>query len=504
MKKVLIVLISSLCFTAAIHAQAVNGDTVRVDRNILVLKVWGSHQERGYAHGYLLAPRIKNVFENYVLSSIFYNNAGLYTGVRTFFEQNCYFNDRYLAETGAMIQGMEDAGVSVWSQVLGRDVDSVDILMTSAIDELVEALECSSLSSWGPMTAQDSVLQGSLVITRMMDWTSNSVLKENHLVIVHIPSENDEQPWLSVAYSGFVAALSAVNDSGVTAFKNMGNTPSHPNPTNLYPALLAARDAVERCDYNNDGTCDVNDVLSSFGSHNFYGSSIIHATSEAGEIIPALAIECDNEAGDTFRTYSHDPGLPLYNIVCTNHFRALHPPVYCYRYNNITDSIQADSSMTADRSWKVMSGAAGVSGNSQMMQWIGITRTLKVSAATSDSPAYMRMPILLNADSLFEFTGVEENRECACGAFLSVSNVIFSSTIVVSYSGNTEIELLISLYDISGRETLPVRRVIMNPGRSCEIPLTDFPAGMYFLRIEGVTADADRNLYLTKKIFSVL
>ncbi|MBN1619220.1 hypothetical protein JW890_00715, partial [candidate division WOR-3 bacterium] len=265
-----------LILTACASGQCVNGDTTRVDRNMLVLRVFGTHEERGFAHGYLLAPRIKDVFGNYILSSIFYNNAGLYNSARSFFVSNFYLKNEYLTEAGAMIHGIEAAGESTWCQVLGRDVDSIDILLASAIDELVEAFNCASLSSWGPMTANDTTLQGSLVITRMMDWTSNSVLKDNHLIIVHYPQEPEEQPWISVAYSGFVSALSAVNISGLTAFKNMGNSVNHPNPSNLYPALLAARDAVESRDYNLDGTCDVFDVISSFRAHRFYGSSIVH------------------------------------------------------------------------------------------------------------------------------------------------------------------------------------------------------------------------------------
>ncbi len=494
-----------LILTACLSGQCVNGDTTRVDKNLLVLRVWGTHQERGFSHGYLLAPRIKDVFENYILSSIFYNNAGLYNTSRSFFETNFYFRDVYLSEAGALIQGIEAAGESTWCQVLGRDVDSIDILMASAIDELVEAFNCASLSSWGPMTASDTLLQGTLVITRMMDWTSNSVLKDNHLIIVHYPQEPEEQPWISIAYSGFVSALSAVNFSGLTSFKNMGNSGNHPNPTNVYPALLASRDAVESSDYNSDGTCDVFDVISSFRAHRFYGSSIIHTTKNHSDSLVAAAVECDNGVGDTFRTYSHDPALPFYSIICTNHFRILYPPVYCYRYKNISDSIISDSSMSAERSWNVMAKASGVSGNSQMIQWIETSRTLKVSTATSDSPAYLRAPVVLDVDSLFNLTGVEEENgfgEIFC-KFLTVSQNFTQPSIVISYSGKIDIELELSLFDALGRKCADNFQVTLGPGSSYEVFLGMMPSGVFFLTIAGDMGDGTSpGVHLTKKIFS--
>ncbi|MBN1150567.1 T9SS type A sorting domain-containing protein [candidate division WOR-3 bacterium] len=503
MKKTFLLLTLWVLSAGVIFCQNVNGDTTRVDRNMLVLRIWGTHQERGFAYGYLLAPRIGDVFENYVLSYIFYNNASLYESARSFYVGNFSVSQDYLAEAGAMIDGVVAAGESTWCAVLNRDLDSMDILMASAMDEIVEALECSSLSSWGPMTQNDTILNGSLVITRMMDWTSNSTLKDNHLIIVSIPSESDEQPWVSVAYSGFIAALSAVNDSGLTSFKNMGNSPDHPNPTDLYPALIASRDAVESRDLNSDGKCDVFDAVSAFSSHRFYCSSIIQATCSRNDTFAAIAIECDNQHGDTFRVYSHDGSIPLYNVVCTNHFRALQTPVYCYRYNNITDSIRADSSVTPERSWKIMSGGAGVSSNNQMIQWIGQTRTLKISAATSDSPAYLRTPVSLNIDSLFNETFVEEpvDREVDFPRDLKVNFYLNPPYFEIHYQGQDLASLAYSLFDASGR--VFIARKHLEDGFSGRISLSDMPPGVYFLNIEGERIGFSGQIFLmTKKIFS--
>ncbi|MBN1620407.1 hypothetical protein JW890_06765, partial [candidate division WOR-3 bacterium] len=210
-----------------------------------------------------------------------------------------------------------------------------------------------------------------------------------------------------------------------------------------------------------------------------------------------------NEKGDTFRTYSHEPALPLYAIICTNHFRILHSPVYCYRYKNIGDSITSDSSMSAERSWNVMAKAAGVSGNSQMIQWIEATRTLKVSTATSDSPAYMRAPVVLDVDSLFNLTGVEE--EIGSGErFLTVRQTLSPPSIVISYSGQADIELEVSLFDALGRRHEDNFQVTLGPGSSYEVFLGTIPSGVFFLTISGDIGDGSSpGIHLTKKIFSV-
>ena len=56
MKKLLIYLI--LLFLSAPLFPDVNGVLREID-GIKVLIVWGTHQQRGYAHGYLLAENIK-------------------------------------------------------------------------------------------------------------------------------------------------------------------------------------------------------------------------------------------------------------------------------------------------------------------------------------------------------------------------------------------------------------------------------------------------------------
>ena len=72
MKK-LIIIISLLLIPVAAFAQDVQGDTLAIDGK-KVLKIWGTHYERGYAHGYLMGTEIKQIFDAYIIGYIFQNN----------------------------------------------------------------------------------------------------------------------------------------------------------------------------------------------------------------------------------------------------------------------------------------------------------------------------------------------------------------------------------------------------------------------------------------------
>ncbi|NJO91251.1 MAG: hypothetical protein HC831_21515, partial [Chloroflexia bacterium] len=46
--------------------EKVNGKIISQIENVTVLKVWGTHKERGYAYGYLLGDKIREVYEGYI------------------------------------------------------------------------------------------------------------------------------------------------------------------------------------------------------------------------------------------------------------------------------------------------------------------------------------------------------------------------------------------------------------------------------------------------------
>ncbi|MCK4312369.1 MAG: hypothetical protein KAW88_06515, partial [Candidatus Cloacimonetes bacterium] len=268
MKRIIFVLIFVICIISFSYSQTVNGDTLTVDGK-KILKVWGTHYERGYATGYLLGDRIKSLSENYFISYFFFNNAVLYESTRTYYLNNFEVEDKYQNEAQGIIDGMIYAGIDLYSNTLQRDIDENDILLSNAIIDLLALDElqrddeswCSSLSSWGESTILDPELNGDLVITRNMDWTPHNELLENHLLVVHFPIEENETNWLAFTFPGLFGALSALNEDGLCAFMNMGNNNYHPNLNTFHPIFLSIRNGIETYDYNGDMEINPSDVV---------------------------------------------------------------------------------------------------------------------------------------------------------------------------------------------------------------------------------------------------
>lgn len=478
---------SIVCFifliSISVNSFAVNGDTTRVADNILILKVWGTHQERGYAHGYILANEIKDIFEDYVLKVAFCNNPTFYNYARNFFITYFQVEQKYIDETNFMITGISDAGVSLYSPILGRDVDGVDILVSNSLDELRELFQCSSLSSWGISTQSDSILSGELVITRLMDWQLDENLVNNHLILVNIPSEVEEQNWVTVSYPGLIAALSAMNDSGVAAFKNVGNIKNHTNTTTFHPVLFSIRNGIELKDYNNDGVNNSIDILNSIANNAQYGASIIHVVSEVGSDSFALIIECNNEKGCTCRTTADNTQIPDYNLVATNVFRVLYSPVYCIRYDEIEDSFIHSSDITIERSWNLMAGACGYSTNNQMMQFTPHLKKLRFAGAKVGNPAYTQPIHSFLLDDLFVLTCVAEQPvDKPIQNILSI-HCIGNKQVNVDFSLLEAQTIEIKLFDIMGRLiSTPVSRYFSQGNHNIDFQVER--NGIYFYRVE--------------------
>ncbi len=204
-----------LLFIMTISATGQVNGKIEENNGKQVLTVWGTHEERGYAHGYLAGQGLKDIFDNYIINYLCQGSRQEYQNLRNFFLAYYSIEPKYRSEAEALIRGMLDNGIILRNQTIGRDIDADDVLICSALPDLSQTskglekmkLGCSSISSWGFSTQEDSVLAGQLIITRLMDWDNHSALCRNHLLIVQIPAEEDEQKWISLAFTGFLGSL---------------------------------------------------------------------------------------------------------------------------------------------------------------------------------------------------------------------------------------------------------------------------------------------------------
>jgi len=396
----------SLTLLAWTICAQVNGELSQVNDK-LILKVWGTHYERGYAQGYLLADEILEVFQDYYYTMMAFSDPGHYNTLWSYYQEHFVTDPRYVAELNGMIAGMAASGTSLFHNGLERDLSVEDLELANAVVDMSQVREgsplelgCASLASWGVSTQQDSLLAGAGVVTRLLDWSQNSALIAHPLLIVHYPSEADEIRWAAFSYPGMIGALTAVTQNHSYASLNMGNDNSVNDLTGLNPILLSIRSGLERADWNSDGTYDSDDLFDAVTASNSLSGTIIQNLAETPDYFHSSVIETNNVT-TIRRLYNQNGNLPGNHIAATNSFRVITSGTCCTRYYNIQDSLYTNPNITAKRQWSVISGAAGMENNLMAIQFIPSTGYILWSTATLASPAYSLPGLVLNTDALF-------------------------------------------------------------------------------------------------------
>ena len=505
MKKIILFIFLFLFMFTIVNAQNVNGDTLSVDGK-KILKVWGSHYERGYATGYLFGDKIKDISEDYFISALFDGNSYLYESTRTYFIDNFQIEEKYISETQGIIDGMIEADIILFSDILGRDIDANDIQLSNAVVDIAAIVDldydfgCSSLSSWGGNTILDQELGGDLVITRNMDWTPHPTLLGNHLLVVHFPSEADEVNWLSFTFPGFIGGLSSLNENGLCAFMNMGNHNEHPNTLSFHPILLSVRNGIEVYDYDGDYEIAPDDVQAAIEDNFQLSGSIIHtANNESG-----LIIECNNQNGVVNRDDNDNTVIPAEHLAATNHFRELYPPIGCYRYDNIADSLSNNADMSTERSWDLLAGAAGVSNNIHTIQYVPSLNLIKWSTATVGTPAYQIEPTVFDTEELFTHSTNANPQYYQEDSFLKVSPNPFYNSTNLSFSLPKTTDVKICIYNVKGHKIITLLSEVMVQGNysvswdGIDENGKKISSGIYFYTLETINDIYTKKVILLK------
>ena len=318
-----------------------------------VLQLWGTPHQMGFAHGALLRDAIIEVVEGYALRVI---PAAELDGLGPIYERVADIPDALREEAAAIVEGMRSAG---GAQIAGleRELTGTDLLVLNAMTDL-RAIGCSSLSAWGPATADDETLQGQAAIVRNLDWSTEEALLANQVVITYAPRDPERQRVVSVAFAGYLGCLSCINEAGVVASFNMGYGSGAASRTRALtgfaPANLMLRDALERGDVDQDGAVTAADVEAAVRSKTHAGSYIVHlveptTVAEADERAAARVLEVEADG-----VVTRWPGDRLgdHLLAATNHLREKTRPKTCSRYDQIVTTVEEGSgSMDREALW---------------------------------------------------------------------------------------------------------------------------------------------------------
>jgi hypothetical protein len=518
MRKLLSYLILSICLAPNILAQDINGEIMSNRHNLTVVKVWGTHYERGYAAGYLLADKFTDAYENYIAWAF-----GPYLPYAKMLITSPYFfyiDPEYVEEAEAFIQGVHAAGY-------GAGLDFADVLVGNCFLDIQGVLAglasmntgCSSLMSWGAAT-QKTDLNGKSMITRHLDWDIIPILLRNQVMVIHIPMEENEQPWLLVGFAGQISVMSGVNQSGVAIMhQSMNDLVTPGSPYRAYePITFSMRRAIERRDLNGDGVNNVQDIKTAltqnpYGFANNYIITGLAPSNAGNDEDIAIVAEVANTApyySIRHNTYPGDriPGQNLYAAnACIARNNALN---FCDRYNNIVAQIGDGAKLSSKRSWDMMKNYSVLPGrNLQFIQFIPELHSLKLGVHQMDGTIASQAPTLrFNTISLFnqpqklkmgteELLAMELEFDDAETDFLVFPNPA-RELVQVSFGLSTQGSVNTSIYNILGERVFH-QSIMCNKGPFMkEFDLSGLPQGTYFLRVNSPDGMVTRKISILR------
>jgi len=487
--KSLLLIFAVLSFCTPLKAD-LNG-SVEYIGDIRILNLWGTWTEMGYAHGYLLAPDLKEVFEDYFLEMI--GGVSNYANIRTYFLAYFDIPAEFISYSQGMISGTSDS-ISIFSNRLGRNLDYIDVCVVSATPDIsalsqIDPIHCTSVSSWENATSGDPDLGGAPVISRNLDYyvDTGCTILDHNLLVTYDPEIG--QNWISIGFPGFAGCLSGMNESGISASLNMGNNQGTTQYTSSFiPICMAQALGLSKEDFDGSGQCDVEDMKAALTEWNRCNSYDIHVVADralAGQDSASLVIEVNNRNGFTFRYSSEEPHISPDRMILSNHHRILIPPVYCFRYNYLMDSLTTNPNVTLGRLWNFMGAVGfpagpGSGGTIQTMIFMPEHLRTGLAFATIATPSYAQDPEWIEWIDIFpnhEPQGIRGDAHNEPAILVSPN----PSAGIVTLSCDANI-LDASIYDTAGR--------IMNvcfPQQDEEglfhVNLSSLPAGVYRISI---------------------
>ncbi len=455
MNKHLILVLAAVLYRSA---EGYNGSLENIG-DIQVVNLWGTWEEMGYAHGRLLGPELMELYEGYFLELAggLSNVELLRSGFSSYFTVPQEFRE-YAA---GIIDGAADT-ISIWSSVYGRDLDTLDIYITSSVPDLsamvdMPVLLCSSASGWDEATMGDTILQGSPAVSRNLDYyvdQKGSILEMSRL-FVYDPAQGHD--WVSVSFPGFMGTLSGMNEAGLNASLNMGNYSgtSQTSPA-FVPICMAISLGLYMEDFDQNGSHDIEDLTSAATFWNRANSYDIHITSPedlAAGGDPAVVAEVNNHMGFAFRYSRDESSIAPCRLLLTNHHRVLYPPVTCNRYQLLLDSLDSDPDLTLERLWNLMDSVGfppvpGSGGTLQTMIFQPEERRIGLAFASEGVSAPEKNPQWIEWSDLYPNHDPQGTNPGHAAAAAELMQNPVSSVLSVLTEGNASLRL----YDLNGRE----------------------------------------------------
>jgi len=482
MKKTVLVMVSLLVLCATTQAQTVHGLIYKDTLGIQVVKIWGTHQERGYALGYLTGAKITDIIKNYIKPQF----GAYYATARTTIIQgnDITIPQIYKDEAQAIIDGMNASGTNP------SGFDVTDILVSNSFLDIenvwgkLDGPGCSSLMSWNTATTGTG-LNGKSVVSRHLDWNISPYLYNNNTIIVHFPWESSESKWLLVGFSGMMGVLSGVNpDFGAFQHQLTDMTSLGIQNKHYLPIWLAIRNGLESHDYNGDGQRNVQDIRSALDDcpNGFAAGFIVTSLAKSSPVDSLVAMVAELapvSPTKTFRYNDYPDSIPNDNLYASNYqIKRNNARHYDSRYLNVVNHIGNGTHIGLDTNWNIMKNYSVQSINLQFIEYSPEADVLRLAVYANNHPAYMNNPVQFSLSELFDNPSVglpQHNRDRVVVIYPDPARESINLAGIFNGIYRVEISNLDGTVVHSTRAEFP----------GTKIPVSSLPAGFYTIRVTG-------------------
>lgn len=303
--------------------------------NIPVLEVWGTPEEAGFAQGFLLAPKILALFDDYASNPMILGGNDGYERLRKGARERMIWKPEWEQELSGMLRGMRARleGGEVYSKRLKRALDIDDLKAVNALSDF-RGVGCSTISVWGDLT-----FDGRTLTARNLDFPYTELMVRSQMILIH-RNRDGRRSWFSVTWPGLIGVYSAMNDDGVTAMIHDAPGLKPSIARGFSPRTLALRDALESA----ASKTFIADFEKTLRAHHFLsGNDFEVSAAHPRDGGPAAVVfECDGNAKDGGVTVRRPEGAGKRQcaIYCTNHMRSRGAPIQCRRFEIFDATVQ--------------------------------------------------------------------------------------------------------------------------------------------------------------------
>lgn len=206
-----------------------------------VLELWGTPEQAGFAHGWLMAESIVALFDGYLLDPKILRGPAVYeTLLIPAVRRQFTWSKAHEAELQGVCDGVAArlGRDKARSEKLGRELGVADLMAANALADWY-GMFCSSFSAWDGLTTD-----GQTITARNLDFPSTRTMARSQIVLVY-RGDGTRPGWVGVTWPGLIGVYTAMNADGVTLLMHDASGLPNSETDGFVPRALILREALE-------------------------------------------------------------------------------------------------------------------------------------------------------------------------------------------------------------------------------------------------------------------